>query len=166
MPPATRRVWALCNVLGEWAARRGERVHVVFDGRAPEKDLASQIGNSDIQVTYSGRITADAALIQMLETDSAARRVLVVSSDREIARAAKRRRARAMRSDEFWALVKQDLSRPLPRRVEPLEKERGLDPSATAEWLREFGLAQPDRSPAEDGSAGPTDLRSRKELPS
>lgn len=156
----------LCDAVGAWARRRGERVHVIFDGPAPAPDLAEQIGNADIQVSYSGGSSADAAMIEILEADSAARRLLVVSSDREIARAAKRRRARSIRAEEFWALLKQDLSRPLPRRPEPAEKREGLDPEATAEWMREFGFDEPRGSPTEGSPAQPDDLPGRKEWPS
>ena len=136
----------LCGALGEWARRRREQVHVVFDGPAPGRDLAKQIGDPDICVSYSGGVTADAELIRMLAADSAARRLLVVSSDREIVRAARHYRARTMRSDEFWALVQLDLSRPLPKRTEPDEKKQGLRPEATEEWLREFGFDAKDPS--------------------
>lgn len=141
----------LCGLVGEWARRRGQRVHVVFDGPQPNRDLAKQIANPAIQVTYSGRHSADAELINLLDEDSAARRLVVVSSDREIARAAGRHRARSMRSDEFWALLEHDLSRPPPRRTEPEEKRQGLSPGATDEWLREFGFGAADRG-AGDGA--------------
>ena len=140
----------LCDAVGRWAARRTERVHVVFDGPSPGRDLAKQIAHPEILVSYSGQSTADAELITMLEQDSAARRLLVVSSDREIARAARRRRAQPMRSDEFWALLQQDLARPEPRPSEPREKRAGLDPAATDMWLREFGLNEPESSAAPD----------------
>jgi hypothetical protein len=136
----------LCGTLSQWASRRGERVHVVFDGPSPGRARATQIGDSDIEVSFSGGVSADAALIGMIEADSAARRLLVVSSDREIVRAAKRRRAQAIRSDEFWALVRQDLARALPAPTEPAEKRHGLDPEGTNQWLREFGLDQPDEN--------------------
>jgi len=139
----------LCHKLGRWAQRRRERVHVIFDGPAPNQELAEQIRGPIIQVSYSGSSTADAVLKSILESDSAARRLLV-SSDREIARAARRRRARVMRSDEFWALVRLDLARPLPPRVEPREKWAGLEPAATDQWLREFGLEGPSHAVEED----------------
>jgi len=141
----------LCDALAKWARRRRERVHVVFDGRAPRPDLAKQIGTSDIRVSYSGRRSADAVLIETLETDSAARRILVVSSDHEIIRAARRRRAKAMRSGEFWTMVQRDLSRPKAKPAEPPEKRRGLTPPAAEQWLKEFGLGQEDRGEADDG---------------
>ena len=140
----------LCHKLGQWAQRRKERVHVVFDGPAPNRELAAQISGPIIQVSYSGSRTADAVLKSILENDSAARRLLVVSSDREIARAAKRRRAQVMRSDEFWALVRLDLARPMPERVEPPEKWAGLEPAATDHWLREFGFQGPGQVADQD----------------
>ncbi len=134
----------LCDTLGSWAQRRRQQVHVVFDGPAPSAALASQIGHPDISVTYSGAgISADAVVANILETYSAARRMVVVSTDREIARAAKRRRAASVRSEDFWAAVKADLDRPVRQRVEPKEKEAGLSSEATQQWLDEFGLSEP-----------------------
>ncbi len=70
----------LCDAIGRWAQRRKERVHIVFDGPAPPPDLAKQIGHPAIEVTYSGAgVSADQALIHLLESDSAARRLTVVS---------------------------------------------------------------------------------------
>lgn len=131
----------LCDTLGEWARRRTERVHVVFDGPAPHAGLAKQIGNPAIEVTYSGAgVSADSVITGIVETDSAARRLSVVSSDGEIIRAAKRRRARPIRSEDFWTTVQRDLARPVAERGEPEEKEAGLSPEATQQWLEEFGL--------------------------
>lgn len=137
----------LCDKLGKWAQRRKVRVHVVFDGPAPRGPRASQIGHSDIQVTYSGaRKSADTVVIDILNTDSAARRLVIVTTDREIARVAKRRRAKPVRSEVFWAALTRTLARPLPKRVEPVEKEAGLSPEAAQRWAAEFGLSElPDR---------------------
>ena len=139
----------LCHGVARWAKRCGERVHIVFDGPAPDAALASQIANPAIEVSYSGAgRTADAVVTYLIETDSAARRVLVVSSDRAIMRAAKRRRARPIRSEEFWSALVRELARPVPDRAEPKEKEAGLSPEATAQWLEVFGLNEaPPRSP-------------------
>lgn len=134
----------LCDALGRWAQRRRAQVQVVFDGPSPRPDLARQIGHSAIQVSYSGAgHTADAVIEDTLANHSAARRLMVVSSDRAVLRAAKRRRARAVRSDEFWDRVKRDLARPEPERMEPEEKETGLDSEATQTWLEEFGFDEP-----------------------
>jgi predicted RNA-binding protein with PIN domain len=131
----------LCDTLGRWAQRRAARVHIVFDGPAPPPALAKQIGNSAILVTFSGAgVSADAVVNGLIETDSAARRLLVVSSDRAIVRVAKRRRARPVHSEDFWAWLKRDLARPTDvYNPEPKEKDVGLGPGATEEWVDEFG---------------------------
>jgi predicted RNA-binding protein with PIN domain len=131
----------LCQSVGSWARRRKERVHLVFDGPSPPGASAKSVAGRPIRVTYSGRgVSADAVVERILDTDSAARRLMVVSSDRALIRAAKRRRARAIRSEEFWALVQRDLARPAQRRTEPKEKEAGLSPEGVERWLGEFGL--------------------------
>jgi len=127
--------------LGQWARRTGEKVSVIFDGPAPTGGLARQISDPDVAVSYSGAgVSADDVLTRTIEADSAARLLLVVSSDREVLRVARRRQARAMRSDEFWATLQADLARPKPAPLEPDEKRRGLRAAEAERWLREFRL--------------------------
>lgn len=140
----------LCLRLGQWARLTGEKVAVIFDGPAPSELVARQTGDPNVAVAYSGSgISADDALNETIEADSAARLLLVVSSDREVARAARRRKAKTMRSDAFWAMVQHDLERPKPQPLEPPEKRRGLGPTETERWLRELGLdgGRPDEGP-------------------
>jgi len=139
----------LCQKLGQWARITGEKVTIVFDGPRPPADRARQISAVDVAVSYSGGCSADDVLIHMLETDSAARRLLVVSSDREIAHAARRRRAKPIRSDEYWERLTRDLARRVPPKPEPPEKRKGLGSGEADEWLREMGLdgAEPGVGP-------------------
>ncbi len=131
----------LCDTLGSWARRFREDVHIVFDGPEPDAQRARQIGHPDLRVTFSGAgVPADTVIQAVLESDSAARRLIVVSSDRAVARAARRRRARSATVDEFWSRVQRDLSRPPRNAPEPTEKRDGLSPGATREWLEEFGF--------------------------
>lgn len=134
----------LCDALGAWAERCREDVHIVFDGPAPPRNRARPVAHRGIKVTYSGAgVSADAVLEGILGADFAARRLVVVSSDRAVMRAARRRRARVLRSADFWARVRRDLARPARHRTEPEEKEAGLGPDAARSWLREFGLDEP-----------------------
>jgi hypothetical protein len=143
----------LCEVLGRWARRYGERVHVVFDGPEPAAELREQLGHANIELSFSGGQTADDLIHNLLESNSAARRLLVVSSDHAVQRAAKRRRARPQKSDDFWITVKRDLKRPnSPKAVEPEEKRRGLNSTATETWLEEFGFGD-SGSGSQDPSA-------------
>ncbi len=136
----------LCRSLGEWALRQGERVHIVFDGTAPDPALASQIGHPAIEVSYSGAgVTADSVIARLLVSDSAARRLLVVSTDREVRQSARRRRARPLRSDDFWRQVQRDLHRPATPPAEPEEKRSGTPPEQVEDWLRRFDADAEDR---------------------
>ena len=131
----------LCLRLGQWARRTGEKVAIIFDGPAPSQQRARQISDPSIAVNYSGSgVSADDVIIKMIGADSAARLLLVVSSDREIKRAARRRKAKTMRSDAFWARLHRDLARSKPQPLEPPEKRRGLRTGDTERWLRELGL--------------------------
>ncbi len=140
----------LCWFLGQWARRTGEKVAVIFDGPEPTQALAGQISDPDVVVTYSGSgVSADDVLARTIDADSAARRLVVVSTDREVARSARRRKAKSVRSDAFWAMLQRDLAREQPKPLEPPEKRRGLRPADTERWLRELGLdgGQPDAEP-------------------
>lgn len=131
----------LCRLLGQWARRTGETVAVIFDGPLPNQALAGQISDPDVAVGYSGGgVSADEVLASMMNSHSAPRRLLMVSSDQEVARVARRREAKTIRSDVFWAMVLRDLARPLPQPLEPPEKHSGLEADATEHWLRELGL--------------------------
>ena len=130
----------LCRLLGQWARRTGEKVAVIFDGPKPTQALAGQISDPDVAVEYSGGLSADDVLARTIDADSAARRLIVVSTDREVARSARRRRARSVRSDTFWAALQRDLARERPGPLEPREKRRGLSAEDTERWVRELGL--------------------------
>lgn len=139
-PPGRER---LCALLGQWSKRSGERVSVVFDGVEPAPELAEQLRAGGVETLFSGHgVKADAVVIELIADDSAPKRLIVVSTDREIARAARRRRATPMRSDEFWTMMTADLARPPHIPLEPLEKRRGLSPGQAAEWMKELGLEE------------------------
>ena len=128
--------------LAEWASRAGEHVRVVYDGAAPPTEIAQQYEHANVAVTFSGAgVTADTVLIQILEADSAARKLLagLLGSARLRAPLNADAQGRCVRatswrcSNATW----QDRTAPNP---EPEEKRRGLDREATEAWLREFGL--------------------------
>lgn len=131
----------LCELLGRWGSRIKQRIAVVFDGPAPAGALAGQIAGHQIEVAFSGAgVKADTVIAGRIERDSGARHLVVVSSDREIAKAARRRRAMPMRSDEFWRSVLEDLARPADMALEPIEKRRGLSAGQAEEWVERMGL--------------------------
>ena len=135
---------ALCEMLSRLAAR-GEQICVVFDGRVPPDPQVAQLEQYDVEVVFSGRKKADQLVVERIAANTAPRRLVVVSSDREIRRAARRRRCRGMTSDQFadvlFRAARNDRTRPPS---EPPEKRRGLTPEQTKAWLREFKLDDPD----------------------
>ncbi|MBI5865863.1 MAG: NYN domain-containing protein [Planctomycetes bacterium] len=145
----------LCERIGAWSRRYGETVTVIFDGAEPDAAIASQIGDPDVEVCYSGvGIKADDVLIERIHDCSAPRRLVVVSTDREIARSARRRRARPLKSAAFWELLLEDLARPLAEPLEPLEKRHGLASlEETDRWMQELGI-EDDRDDEFDSLLG------------
>ena len=131
---------SLCLLLSQWARKTGEKISIVFDGAAPTAALAEQTAADRVQVRYSVDRSADEVIEEMIENDSAARRLVVVSTDGEVAQAARRRRAKPMRSDEFWASVRRELARQASAPLEPPEKRLGLGGDETERWLREMEL--------------------------
>lgn len=136
----------LVHFLGVWAERRKERVEIVFDGRKPADGFAEQIDKGVVSVRYAGQFTADAVIFEIIDASTAARRMTVVSSDREVQRAARRRGATAVESAEFWAALRNDLAQADQPRAprEPREKRSGLTEGDTDAWMREFGLSDAD----------------------
>jgi predicted RNA-binding protein with PIN domain len=137
----------LCRLLIEWAQRKREEVVLVFDGVAPSGALAEQLHGKGIGVIYSGGSrSADALIAEMIEASTAPRRLLVVSSDRQVQRAARRRRCRRVGSPVFLAGVVKALSGRRASAAEPAEKREGTAPQDVDRWLRQFGYDAEDEA--------------------
>jgi predicted RNA-binding protein with PIN domain len=85
----------LCRLLAGSAYREG-RIVVVCDGVVkPGGPAFSPV--PEVEIVYSGPgRSADAVIEQMVDQDSAPRRVSVVSDDRQVRKAARRRRCRIL----------------------------------------------------------------------
>lgn len=130
----------LCKLLGP-LVEAGQRVCVVFDGSSPPPGMAQQIDDTSIEAYYSGKRTADEVICERIAADSAPRRLVVVSSDRQIRAAAHRRRCVRLTSAEFAASLERLVeARHRRHQTEPVEKRLGLSEEQLEEWLREFGL--------------------------
>lgn len=139
-PPGSLTPTGLTKLVSAWGRRTGHEVLLVFDGRPPRGMDVKAVSDGGLQVRFVGpKMTADEAIIEMIDATSAPRRCVIVSNDRAIRRAAKRRRGKESSCEAFWAeLVKMRDRRPGPR--EPKEKRSGLHAEQTAYWLKEFGL--------------------------
>jgi uncharacterized protein len=131
----------LAKRLGQLADITGQRVAVVFDGAAPHGALAEQVGDERIEVVFSAPRTADEVLCERIAADSAPKRLVVVSTDHEIRRAARRRRCQAIRSEDFVEILDAMIERSRrPRKGEPPQKRQGLTSQQAQQWLKELNL--------------------------
>ena len=130
-----------CGLLGRLARHGGEKVTVVFDAVASGPDSAGAKA-VNLEVIYSGHgRTADEVIIQMVKMSSGPRDLTVVSSDREIKSAARRRGCKVKTAGEFIKDSARELERAESKKnKEPSEKAKGLERAETDEWLREFGI--------------------------
>lgn len=134
------RVW-LCRLLAKWDPRGRRQVTICFDGFRPDSPGDGPAAVGQLSIRYSDNRSADDLIIETIESSSAPRRLIVVSSDREIRTAAYRRRAVSVDSKTFIEQVLKELNRADPEdKREPREKFDGLKPGEAESWLDEFGI--------------------------
>lgn len=124
----------------------GKAICIVFDGPAPYGPLARQFEDEHIDVRFAPGGTADEVIMEHISTNSAPRRLTVVSTDREIRTAARRRRCKSKTSEEFARMLLRMLEK--PTRVaptEPPEKRVGLTPEQARAWLKELNIPQDEQ---------------------
>jgi predicted RNA-binding protein with PIN domain len=139
----------LCMVLREYLRRTRQRAAIVFDGIGPRNKERLQ-GSGGLQIIFSGQgIEADDVIERMILENSAPKRLIVVSTDRRIATAAKHRKCQTARVLDFWQQLCGTMEKPQAVR-EPGEKRSGISPAETELWLREFGLGKKRNSSSPD----------------
>ncbi len=144
------------------AAERRKTV-VVFDALRAPPGLADRFVHQDISVRFArGPNEADDLIEEMIRLDFSPRQLTVVSSDHRIQRAARRRRARAVDSEDWYLEILRRWRKESSFAGDPheslaeVEKPTGpLSPGEVQAWLKRFGIASP---------AVPTDSIAR-ELP-
>jgi hypothetical protein len=113
---------------------------LVCDGTPPREPEPAPRTAPGIAVRYAGpERSADDVIRAILDASSAPRAVLLVSSDRELRRAARRRRARSVPSPEFLRELVHDEARGGRRHVVRPMPPVPLDRPALARWMEEFG---------------------------
>jgi len=118
------------------------RTTVVFDAADAPPGLPRVVEHRGLTVRFSaGYEDADALIEELIRAESAPRRLTVVSSDHRLQRAARRRRARAVDSDVWYARVvrqrrdRRHQSSPAP----PAKPHVPLLEEDVARWLEQFG---------------------------
>ncbi len=129
----------LCRVLGAYFKAVKEKGQIVFDGVGPpDKSGFDNIRN--LEVVFTGRATdADTIIEDKIRTNTAPKRLMIVSSDQRLRKAGRTRKAVLIKSEMFWAEVRKQLSRK-SKAEEPVEKRMGLTEGETKQWLDYFGL--------------------------
>lgn len=136
----------LCRLLAQspWA---GDRIVVVCDGMI-KPGLAATSPVAQVELIYSGpQKSADDVIIELTAAYSAPRRLYVVTDDREIRKAVKRRRAQALSTGAFIRALA--TAKPPGSGATPIARHRAaLPPGEVNHWLKEFGI-DPDHAEAE-----------------
>jgi predicted RNA-binding protein with PIN domain len=131
----------LCRIIGNYLRQTGQRGEIIFDGTGPrDKDIFDRMAG--VEVLFAGVGTdTDTVIEDKIKANTAPKRLTIVSSDRRLRKAARARKAAAVKSEDFWNNVQKQLSRK-KRAREPAAKRRGLSESETKQWLEFFGLGQ------------------------
>ena len=131
--------------------RRPEAVTIVFDGPAPQGPLARQIEAPLVRILYAAPEKADEVIVRLIDADTAPRRLIVVSTDRAIRKAARRRRCVSRLCEDFLDdLLRANRPGGFTSPAEPRQKTQGLSsPDQTRQWLTEFGYP-PEEDEEED----------------
>ena len=129
----------LCRIISHYLRITGQKGELIYDGTGPrDKDSFDNI--SHLEVSFAGIGTdADTVIEDKIKANTAPRRLRIVSSDRRLRKAARARKASAIKSEEFWLSVNKQLSKKRPQR-EPGGKRHGLSESETKQWLDYFGI--------------------------
>lgn len=123
----------LIRRLGEYRHRTGRAITVVFDSGSSPPGY-NPLSRSGIRVVYAPfRSSADAVIIRMIRREPNPKGLIVVSSDKEIAKVARERKAKVISSQHFAA----ELAKP---KAPSQKREKGrLSPREIDEWMRIFG---------------------------
>ena len=114
---------------------------VVFDAHSAPADVPAATRHKGLTVLYAVDVdTADDRIEVLISAHSSPKTLTVVSSDHRIQKAATRRKAKVLSSDEYWTRLdslKERKARPVPP---PDEMGRPEAPSRleAAYWLAEF----------------------------
>jgi predicted RNA-binding protein with PIN domain len=132
---------ALSRIIGRYLKLTGQKGEIVFDGMGPrDKGIFDRIDGVDILFAGMGTDT-DTVIEGKIKAHTAPKRLMIVSSDRRLRKAARARKAASIKSEDFWDSIQKQLSRKRPKK-EPAAKRQGLSESETNQWLELFGLEQ------------------------
>ena len=133
---------ALLNFLAEsLAPEELPQATVVFDAHDPPPGLPRVLEHRGLTVRFASQYEdADSQIEELIRRASSPRRLTVVSSDHRIQRAARRRKARPVDSDVWYAeIVRRRAERQALRRDVPERPYVPLLEEDVNYWIRQFG---------------------------
>lgn len=141
---------AFCRLLGRssYAGRIGDVIVVMDGGPDPLRVMRSPVENVELRLAGHGR-EADDVIIDLIDACSAPKRLTVVSTDRKVRAAARRRRCRSLTSEQFGHELARLVGRlnrgkPTPSPRDAAAKPPGnLTEDDVSRWLEEFGIDEP-----------------------
>ena len=130
----------LCQIVAEYLYRIKKKGSVVFDGTGP-RDKSGFNNLFNLEVVFSGTShEADDVIEKLILENTAPKSLAVISSDRRIKTAAKKRKAEAVDCVDFWTEVIKQIEKKKRTPAEPQAKFVGISEAETEYWLREFGF--------------------------
>jgi predicted RNA-binding protein with PIN domain len=130
----------LCRIIGEYLYRSKGKGSIIFDGIGP-KDKSGFNNLFNLEVVFSGtNREADDVIEKLILQNTAPKNLSVISSDRRLKDAAKKRKANAVDCVDFWLDMLKQLEKKQKQQAEPKEKYLGLSDAETEYWLKEFGF--------------------------
>lgn len=126
------------RAMAYYGLRKNNQIIVVFDGGSSSWPTQTPVGRYLISVETGFNTDADSYIITWLE-EHAERPVLLVSSDRALAKKAKELGATTMKSDQFQEFMFESMLPP-----EPEKEKRDMAHKTTTESLPEVDLLMKD----------------------
>jgi len=131
----------LCRVVSRYLKRISEKGEVVFDGTGP-RDKSGFDNIENLEVSFAGaRSDADTVIEDKIKANTAPKRLTIVSSDRRLRDAARKRKAIVVKSHDFWDNLCKQLARK-KKIAEPSGKRQGLSEGETELWIKIFDLEE------------------------
>ena len=129
----------MCQQISRYLKSQGEKGQIVFDGIGPPEKAGFNY-LADLEVIFSGTNTdADTVIEQKIAASTDPKRLVIVSSDRQVRLAAKLKKADVIKSVDFWHEVQKQLSRKRGIK-EPDGKRSGINEAETDRWMEMFDL--------------------------
>ncbi len=127
----------LIQQLQDFCSQSGKSVEVYFDNAPAGQARTQKFGRVKAHFIRTGRTADDAIIARLRSMGRAAKNWLVVSSDRQVAAAARSFRARVIPSDEFARSLK--VIEPENQSDPGIDSDLSLDQAEIDEWLYLFG---------------------------